>query len=142
MALKKQGKHNSRKGHTAICEHEKQHSTVRKPRLPPARSLEITQCEPRQHLTDCPSHANIQKPAMTLPCGNWKVKSNGEKKCEPDLICETEDSTQHSEPPQSFVYPLHNENIFQCQIGHHSEQTCHGPGTQCKCSAESIERQL
>ena len=39
-----------RKCHTAICEPGSNKSTVRKPRLPPARSLEITECEPRgQH---------------------------------------------------------------------------------------------
>ena len=39
-----------RKCHTAFCEVGSNMSTMRKPRLPPARSLEITECEPRgQH---------------------------------------------------------------------------------------------
>jgi len=67
-------KHKPRNSHTAICEHEKQHSTVRKPRLPPARSLEITKCEPRQRSHRLPILDTIQKPAMTLPCGTWKVR--------------------------------------------------------------------
>ena len=37
-----------RKCHTAICEPGSNKSTMRKPRLPPARSLEITECEPRE----------------------------------------------------------------------------------------------
>ena len=63
------------KCHTVICEPGSNKGTMRKPRLPPARSLEITECKPHgQH-----SHRyldTIQKPAMTLPCGKWKLKSD------------------------------------------------------------------
>ena len=45
-----------RKCHTAICEVGSNMSTMRKPRLPPARSLEITECEPRgQHFSQITS---------------------------------------------------------------------------------------
>ena len=51
-----------------MCEPGSNKCTMRKPRLPPARSLEITECKPHgQH-----SHRfidTIQKPAMTLLCG-------------------------------------------------------------------------
>ena len=54
---------------------------MRKPRLPPARSLEITECKPSGH-----SHRymdTIQKPAVTLSCGMWKVEiETGEMWCE------------------------------------------------------------
>ena len=43
----------TQKGHTVICEPGSNKCTMRKPRLPPARSLEITECKPHgQHLTD------------------------------------------------------------------------------------------
>ena len=61
------------KCHTIIWEPWSNEGTMRKPRLPPARSLEITECKPhRQH-----SHRymdTIQKPAMKLSCGMWKVE--------------------------------------------------------------------
>ena len=46
---------------------------MRKPRLPPARSLEITECKPHgQHSYRYMD--TIQKPAMTLSCGIWEVE--------------------------------------------------------------------
>ena len=57
--------------HTEICEPGSNKSTMRKPRLLPARSLEITECKPHgQH-----SHRlmdMIPKPAMTQSYGTWE----------------------------------------------------------------------
>ena len=63
----------TQRGYTLICEPGSNKCTMRKPRLPPARSLEITECKPHgQH-----SHRfmdTIQKPVMTQSCGKWKVE--------------------------------------------------------------------
>ena len=77
----KSGTTKPQKCHTVICEPWSNKGTMRKPRLPPARSLEITECKPHgQH-----SHRYldlIQRPAMTLPCGKWKVVGHSETWCE------------------------------------------------------------
>ena len=61
-----------RKCHTAICEPGSNKSTMRKPRLPPARSLEITECEPRgQH-----SHRLLRhNPKASNDTAMWQKES-------------------------------------------------------------------
>ena len=57
MANINQANTNHEKNHTAICELEKQHSTMRKPRLPPARSL---------------ASARPRRASKRLDCRLWK----------------------------------------------------------------------
>ena len=70
------------KYHIIISERGSNKGTMRKPRLPPARSLEITECRPYgQHSRRY--FDTIQKPVMILPCGKWKVEmGHSEMWCE------------------------------------------------------------
>ena len=72
----------SQQCHTEICEPGSNKSTMRKPRLPPARSLEITECEPHGQYAHR-SMDRIHRPVMTHSCGSWKQKMRGgETNCE------------------------------------------------------------
>ena len=101
---KTKAKQQTTKCHTTICEPGSNKCTMRKPRLPPARSLEITECKPHgQH-----SHRfmdTIQKPARRCLVASGKTLKS-------DTWCESGETTKkltalrgHSESSQvCFVY--------------------------------------
>ena len=79
--VKQKRNNQTTKCHTIICEPGSNKCTMRKPRLPPARSPEITECKPHgQH-----SHTfmnTIQKPARRCLVASDKKTLKGETWCE------------------------------------------------------------
>ena len=91
--------------HIEICEPGSNTSTMRKPRLPPARSLEITECEPHGQY----AHRWIGSIASDDACGSWKLKERGgETNCENGPKVKRQETTGGQKPPHvCFVYHQH-----------------------------------
>ena len=78
---KTKAKQQTTKCHTEICEPGSNRCTMRKPRLPPARSLEITECKPHGQHSHRFMHT-IQEPARRCLVASGKNTLKGETWCE------------------------------------------------------------